>query len=235
VRLDERELRRRAASGTLPRLFDPLVRRRLAARRTAAAAAAAAEPAGGPRALVRELSDLTVEQQERLLTDLVRAQAAAVLGHSDPEAVDRDRAFKELGLDSLTAVELRNRLGLISGLRLPTTLVFDHPTPAAVAGYLRPRLAPPVSAAADGAKPAGTGAHPAADGAGALDEEVRSLLAAIPAERLRASGILGLLRDLAGSEDQRSVDDMGVDDLINAALAGAGEDLDGADDGGDRA
>ncbi|WP_370381429.1 SDR family NAD(P)-dependent oxidoreductase [Catenulispora sp. GAS73] len=238
VRLDERELRRRAASGTLPRLFDPLVRRRPPTRRTAAATGDAAEPAGGPQALVRELSGLTEDQQERLLTDLVRTQAAAVLGHADTEAVDRDRAFKELGLDSLTAVELRNRLGLISGLRLPTTLVFDHPTPAAVAEYLRPLLAPQAAATAVGANKADSVPRTDENGSGALSEEVRSLLAAIPAERLRAAGILGLLRELAGAGEQPSVDDMGVDDLINAAFAGAGEDEDGSDehgsdDGGD--
>jgi acyl transferase domain-containing protein len=84
----------------------------------------------------RRLAGLAASEQKRTLTELIRAEAAAVLNHPSPSAIGANRPFRELGFDSLTSVELRNRLSLISGQRLPATAVFDYPTPAALAEHL---------------------------------------------------------------------------------------------------
>jgi acyl carrier protein len=123
VRLDLGALRAQARAGTLPALLRGLVR----------APARRAEAAGG--SLTQRLAGVPQGDRERFVLDFVRAQAAAVLGHASPEAIDADRAFKKLGFDSLAAVELRNRLTQTTGLRLSTTLIFDHPTPAAIARF----------------------------------------------------------------------------------------------------
>ncbi|MEU6734088.1 SDR family NAD(P)-dependent oxidoreductase [Streptomyces physcomitrii] len=134
VSLNMATLRGRAASGLLPGLFRRLVR--VPARRTVETGAAE----DGSSALVRRLAALGEAEQERELTDLVRESVAAVLGHGDPAAISADRAFKALGFDSLTAVELRNQLGAATGIRLPATLIFDHPTLTAAAHFLRGEL-----------------------------------------------------------------------------------------------
>ncbi|UUU25869.1 type I polyketide synthase [Streptomyces sp. DSM 40750] len=96
---------------------------------------------GGSR-LRERLFALAPGERERAVLDLVRAHAAAVLGFSGMEGVESDRAFKELGFDSLTAVEFRNRLNADTGLRLPTTLVFDYPNARALAEYVRVGVLP---------------------------------------------------------------------------------------------
>ncbi|MFF3755441.1 SDR family NAD(P)-dependent oxidoreductase, partial [Streptomyces sp. NPDC002018] len=125
VRLDLPALR---AQGDVPPLLRALIRTR--PRRAAVAGSATAQ------GLVERLAALTAVERQEVLVDLVRGQVALVLGHADAEAVHPGRAFRELGFDSLTAVELRNRLTTVSGLRLPATMAFDYPTVQTLVDHL---------------------------------------------------------------------------------------------------
>ncbi|MEU5848473.1 SDR family NAD(P)-dependent oxidoreductase [Saccharopolyspora shandongensis] len=90
--------------------------------------------------LAEQLADLSEDEQDRRVTRAIRTQVAAVLGFAGPERVDTERGFLDMGFDSLTAVELRNRLNTSTGLRLPATLLFDHPTPTALARHVSTEL-----------------------------------------------------------------------------------------------
>ncbi|MET8682562.1 type I polyketide synthase, partial [Streptomyces sp. NPDC004647] len=129
VRLDLPVLR---AQGEVPPLLRSLIRTR--ARRASVAGSSTAS------GLVQRLNRLDAAERIELLLDLVRGQVALVLGHAGGDDIDAGRAFRELGFDSLTAVELRNRLNTVTGLRLPATLVFDYPTVQSLVGYILDEL-----------------------------------------------------------------------------------------------
>ncbi|MGQ4335671.1 beta-ketoacyl reductase, partial [Streptomyces hayashii] len=130
VRLDLAALRR---GPVVPELLSGLVRQGKGTRRALAHQGA---PAGAsPGGLAARLAGRSGREREQLLLDVVRGQVAAVLGHGSPAAVDVEQPFKDLGFDSLTSVELRNRLTAVTGLKLPATLVFDHPTVRALAVF----------------------------------------------------------------------------------------------------
>ena len=124
----------REHTDSLPLLLKGMVRK--PARRTVEAAA----PVTDTLSLEERLTALPVADREQLLLDLVCGQVAAVLGYSSADEIEPEQTFKELGFDSLTAVELRNRLNAVTGLRLPATLVFDYPTPVVQVGHLLSEL-----------------------------------------------------------------------------------------------
>ncbi|MER7722318.1 type I polyketide synthase, partial [Streptomyces flaveolus] len=135
TRMDVAVLRANARPGTVPAILRHLIG--APARRVVESAA---DDDGTP-ALVRRLVGLAPREREEVVQELVADCAAAVLGHADKIAVER--AFKDLGFDSLTAVELRNRLNAATGVKLSATLVFDYPTPAAAARHILGELLGP--------------------------------------------------------------------------------------------
>ncbi|WP_189867338.1 beta-ketoacyl reductase, partial [Streptomyces noursei] len=135
VRLDLAALR---AQGEPQPLLRGLIR--TLGRRTAAAPAATDGDAAA--AFARRLTGLSAAEGRELVLDAVGGQVGTVLGHAKGTELDPDRAFLDIGFDSLTAVELRNGLSALTGIRLPATLLFDYPTPAELVDHLHARLAP---------------------------------------------------------------------------------------------
>ncbi|WP_405097237.1 type I polyketide synthase [Micromonospora sp. NBC_01412] len=163
-------------------------------------------------ALKRRLSTLSPPKRRRALTDLVRAETATVLNYPGAARIPAERSFTALGADSLTAVELRNALIRATGVRLAQTVVFDHPTPAALARLLYDELV----------------VEPAPGGPGDFDEtRFRREFAALPVERLREAGLLaGLLALLesgdpgapvVAADDDSVIDGLDVAELIRLA------------------
>ena len=119
----------------------PLLRRLLPGAGRGGPARSGAGTAQAP--LLEGLEGLNEEEQRQRILELVQGQAATVLGHADPDGVGAARPFNELGFDSLTSIELRNRLNGATGLQLPATVLFDYPTPHSLADHLREQLAGP--------------------------------------------------------------------------------------------
>jgi len=136
ARLDRAALDARAQGGELPALFSGLTRR--PRRRLVEEAVDATQSRS---ALAERLHALPPDDQHGVLVEMVCLQVAAVLGHPAPEEIDPDTTFKALGFDSLTGVELRNHFKTATGLTLSPTLIFDHPTPTAVADYIGRQIA----------------------------------------------------------------------------------------------
>ncbi|MFD8708143.1 type I polyketide synthase, partial [Kitasatospora sp. NPDC059648] len=208
ARVDTAALR---SAETVPPLFRSLVRP--AAHAVTGSARTADEPV-----LRERLAVLGAAERLDALLDLARTRIAEILGHDSPRAIGPDRGLMDLGFDSLMAVELRNSLGRLTGLRLPSTFVFDYPTPVAMAHELDSRLGLGDGGGAD-------------DGAETADEAtIRQALAAIPLDVLRASGLiepllrLGRTAEPAPAPEDRSasIQEADTDELIRMAFAGLG-------------
>ncbi|MBM7769840.1 acyl transferase domain-containing protein [Actinokineospora baliensis] len=149
------------------------------------------------------LAETAAHERADLVSHLVLAEAATILGHNDLGGIDPGRPFRDLGFDSLTAVEMRNRLTTATGLSLLATVVFDYPTPAELAAHLLTELS------------------------GGEDAGVRAAIAAIPLSRLEQAGLLEPLLRLAGlAEDTNAptdLDTMAGEDLLRLVAAGDGE------------
>jgi polyketide synthase 12 len=209
--IDLAALRVKFDAGTLPPMFVDLIN--APSRRQVDDSLAAAK---SKSALLQRLEGLPEDEQQAVVLDLVRTNIATVLGNSSPETIDPDLAFQELGFDSLTAVEMRNRLKSATGLALSPTLIFDYPNSAALAGYIYREL---VGASEQSAPAAAPG-----------EAEIQRVVGSIPVKRLRQAGVLELLLELANEAEgtaqpavaavttEKDIADMDLDALLNAAL-----------------
>ncbi|MEV6341168.1 SDR family NAD(P)-dependent oxidoreductase [Nocardia vinacea] len=198
VEFDKPALAAQARAGLLPEVLSGLVPAR--ARRTTSAAA-------GGDLLAQQLAATPEDERDALVLGFVREHTAAVLGHASADAIDPETPFSDLGFDSLGGVELRNRLTEVTGMKLPTTLVFDYPTAAAVAKLVLSRWA-------DTSIPS------------AIDDQIaalRKLLATIPsaadkarlAERVRSTLAEALAeREAAVPSDRVAVEAASADELF---------------------
>jgi acyl carrier protein len=168
----------------------PILRNLVRVRRTAQSA----DPAQAS-ALRHRLAGMSAAEQDRTLLELVNTNVAAVLGHSGTDGITRNRAFTELGFDSLTAVELRNRLNAATGLRLPATLVFDYPTPGTLAKLLGSELVEEAVDAVDALL-------------GELDRVAAAALDAASDDAARGQVVARLRALLAGVSDDRGDEDV---------------------------
>nr|WP_280318118.1 type I polyketide synthase [Nocardia wallacei] len=193
---DPAVLRAQAHAGQLPPILGGLVPARAPVR------------SGGE--LAQRLRRTPEPERQRLVLDAVRAEIAIVLGHSGSGAIDPGQKFEEMGFDSLSAVEVRNRIKNVTGLRLSTTAVFDYPTPSALAAHLAEQLGPSTPARSE----------PVVD-----DDALRRALRSVPIERFRAAGILDTLVGLAAEQRQAvaqrgavRIDEMDQEALIRHVL-----------------
>jgi acyl transferase domain-containing protein/acyl carrier protein len=200
MRLDFAALHIQARSGEVPSLLRGLIRM------------PSREEAHGIESVRQRLAGVPADEREGALLEIVLEQVAVVLGHASPSTVNVKSSFKQLGFDSLGAVELRNRLNAATGLRLPSTLVFDYPTPVVLASHLSSRLF------AKDQEP-----HPE-------EARIRAALASLPIERIRESGLLDVLlgaesytsrgEDLAPDDAVKPIDAMDAHELIEKAMNG---------------
>ncbi|RMV69139.1 beta-ketoacyl reductase, partial [Pseudomonas coronafaciens] len=174
--LNPQTLRKNAQAGTLHPLFERLG--------WGSPGARGSEGPAKVQDLRQLLAGLDPQARTKQLQTVIATQVAAILGLDDPGQVLPEATFKESGIDSLMALELRNRLATAAGLRLSATLTYDQPTPAALAAYLNDALFPD-----DGA--------PDADTAAIDEPQVRALLASLSLSALREADLLAPLLQLA--------------------------------------
>ncbi|MEU6996367.1 type I polyketide synthase [Streptomyces sp. NPDC046465] len=200
VRLDLARMRRQAQSHPAPALLQDLVR--------GGGRSSGSTGSAGASALLKALGGMSDAEREEALLDLVRTHIAAVLGYEAATPVNATQGLRELGFDSLTAVELRNRLSVATGLKLPATFVFDHPNPAELAAHLGQELAP-------------RAADPLADVLAEFERLESSLLSVSSQDGTARAELAGRLRATLARLDvpERAADEAAVSARIQDASA----------------